>query len=105
VDNANAAETVITVYEESFDRQTGAVGPDGKALEYRLIYSAAISAENAAGETLLERQTLATERSQSYDESAVTGLSNEESQLRSEMALDVAGQFLRRLQALGRAGQ
>ncbi len=101
-ENVEAAEAVLTILSENFDRRVLTVGPgDGKVREYELRYLVSFEVRNKAGQELLAPQTIALSRDYLFDETQVLGSDTEEAILRRDMVNDAVGQILRRLQALG----
>ena len=98
----HAAEAVIVVSNEKFDRRVLSVDTTtGKAREFELGYQVTASAHDTAGKTILQPETVTMSRDYSFDEGAVLGTYQQEQTLQVELRRDAADQILRRLNAGG----
>lgn len=101
-ENAEAAQAVLTILDENFDRRVLTVGSgDGKVREYELRYRVNFEVRDKAGAELLAPQTINLRRDYLFNETQVLGSDTEEDILQRDMVQDAVGQILRRLQALG----
>lgn len=101
-ENVEAAQAVLTILNENFDRRVLTVGSgDGKVREYELRYQVSFEVKDKAGKDLLAPQTINLKRDYLFNETQVLGSDTEENILRRDMVQDAVGQILRRLQALG----
>ncbi len=102
-ENAEAAQVVLTLLNENFDRRVLSVGAiRGKVREYELHYVVNFEVRDKAGKELLSAQTINLTRDYLFDETQVLGSDTEETILRRDMVRDAAGQIMRRLQALNK---
>jgi len=100
-ENAEAAQVVLTILSENFDRRVLSVGAiRGKVREYELRYVVNFNVRDKAGKELLSAQTINLTRDYLFDETQVLGSDTEEVILRRDLVRDAAGQIMRRLQAL-----
>lgn len=100
-ENAEAAQVVLTILNENFDRRVLSVGSiRGKVREYELRYVVNFDVKDTSGKELLSAQTINLTRDYLFDETQVLGSDTEEAILRRDLVRDAAGQIMRRLQAL-----
>lgn len=96
--NRGAADIVLVVSNESFDKRVLAVDPNtGQDSEFEIDYHVDFSATRRHGKTLLPVQAINLQRDYVFDPAAVLGMSREESVLRDEMRRDAVQQMLGRL--------
>jgi LPS-assembly lipoprotein len=100
VDTAAQAQWIVTLLDARRERRTAAVGRTGRVQEYELHSSVRLRIDDAAGKSLAPVQTIAVERSYSYDGTDVNAKSNEEATLYQDMQFDLVRQILMRLQAI-----
>ncbi len=104
-ENAEAAQIVLTILNENFDRRVLSVGSiRGKVREYELRYVVNFEVRDKSGKELLSAQSIKLTRDYLFDETQVLGSDTEETILRRDMVRDAAGQIMRRLQALNKQG-
>ncbi|MEO5573022.1 MAG: LPS assembly lipoprotein LptE [Gammaproteobacteria bacterium] len=102
-ENAEAAQVVLNIINESFDRRVLSVGSSsGKVREYELRYQVNFQVADKTGKELLPAQTINLTRDYLFNEMQVLGSDSEEVILRRDMVRDAAGQIMRRLQALNK---
>lgn len=99
-EDLTAAHTVIILADEHIDRVVTAVGPDGRAREYRALYTLNFRATRDNG-TRLETQKLSLYRDFAFAPGQVLAAGNEEALLQKEMQHEAAYTILRALEALG----
>ena len=98
VETTDAADLVLKIIREGFDRRTLSVNPDtGKEREFELTYTVTFLARRLDGSVLLKRQKVTLLRDYVFDADQVLGKSREQNTLRTEMRRDAAQQILTRL--------
>ena len=102
LDSRSQASAVLKVLDETSSQRVLSVGVAGRAAEYELHHRVDYQLEDAHGQVLVEKQTLATRRSFQFDENDVLGKANEEESLREEMQRDLALRIVQQLSMLAR---
>ncbi|WP_455220443.1 LPS-assembly lipoprotein LptE [Kaarinaea lacus] len=98
------AKLVIVIDKESYQRRVMTVSPEGKVQEFELIYTVNYSLLNQQNpQASVSNQVLSVKRDLRFDETAVLGVTSEESRLNGEMVNSAAEQILRRLQNVATA--
>ena len=93
------AASVLQLSDRQSRRRVIAVDSDGKVLEYELFESLQFELRDGAGNSRLQAQRVAIERSHLNPGVQVLGKESEEQTLRREMRRDLAGQIVNRLAA------
>lgn len=101
VNNRSDADYVITLRDESYDKEVLFVSPSsGKVLEYELSYSVAfeISTVNGAVEIVSDR--ISVTRSYIFDETSILGKSREELKLQQGLVTQAAASLIRQIKVV-----
>ena len=99
VKNIDDAKLVIVINSEGHQRRVMTVSPEGKVQEFELIYTVNYSLLNKENpEMSVIEQNLSVKRDLRFDETAVLGVTSEETRLKQDMVSSSAEQILRRLQ-------
>jgi LPS-assembly lipoprotein len=93
------AQLVIRLISEEVQRRVLSVGATGKVQEYEVHYAATYDVERADGKILIPQETLAQQRSYTFNEAEVLAKDVEQERLVQDMRRDVVRQMLRRVQA------
>ncbi|MGQ5522619.1 LPS-assembly lipoprotein LptE [Chitinimonas sp. PSY-7] len=96
---ATSAEAVLTVMDESIQKQILTVNTSGRVVEYQLVYRANFKLEQGGSEWIKPTE-LILRRDYSFDESNLLGKAAEEKALLRDMHIDAVQQIIRRLAAL-----
>lgn len=94
---AEQAETQLRLWDLVERRETLSLGPDGKALEYRLVISVRYEVRRA-GKLLLPADTLSASRDYSFQPNRILAKEAEEAQLREFLQGEMAELLLLRLE-------
>lgn len=94
------AQVTLNILRESFDRRVLSVGTGGRVSEYEVIYTVSFAAQDQAGKSLIEPQTITLTRDYQFNKAQVLAEDQQEAALRRDMVRDAAQQIVRRLQAL-----
>ncbi len=101
VGSAAAADIVVTVGPERFDRRVLSVDPDtGKVREFEIGYELGYSVRRPDGTVVLQEDRIELERDFTFDETAVLGAFEEQVLLERELRIDAAETMLRRLESV-----
>lgn len=100
VEERALARLIVTVERVQRDRRVLSVGTRGRVQEYELLYRLSYHAENRAGLSVIDEQTITQARNFSFDEADVIAKSNEEDFLFREMQRQAVMQIMRHLQVL-----
>jgi len=93
------AKLVIVIDKEAYSRRVLTVSPEGKVQEFELMYTVNYALLNQQNkQASVSNQLLSVKRDLRFDETAVLGVTSEESRLNREMVSSAAEQILRRLQ-------
>ncbi|HEY5604528.1 MAG TPA: LPS assembly lipoprotein LptE [Gammaproteobacteria bacterium] len=99
LNNIEDAKLVIVIDSEKQQRRVMTVSSAGRVQEFELIYTVSYSLLNKeTPEASVSGQTLTLTRDLRFDETAVLGVTSEETRLQQEMLNASAEQILRRLQ-------
>lgn len=105
VEEVAQAGLVVTIIDERRARRASAVGVTGRVQEYELNYVVRFRIDDPSGAALAPEQSVAVQRSYSFDGTDVNAKSNEEDDLYRDMVYDVVRQILIRLQAVNASPQ
>lgn len=105
IEDKSAAQVIVRVSQERYERRILSVNASGKVQEYKLDYAVNVQITDAKGQPLASPQTLSLERELRYDSAQVLAMTSEEQSLKSEMLADAARQIIRRLQFVKPAQQ
>lgn len=100
VEEVAQASLVVTIVDERRERRASAVGVTGRVQEYELNYVVRFRVDDPAGAALAPVQSIAVQRSYSFDGTDVNAKANEEDDLYRDMVYDAVRQILIRLQAI-----
>lgn len=95
---SDPAQTRIRLWSLDEGRETLSIGPDGKALEYRLLLSVSYEVSDASG-VLLPADRLSVSRDYSFKVDQILAKEAEETQLRAYIQDEMAELLLLRLDA------
>ena len=95
---------VMNFSANAFSTDVLSVGGNARASEYSLRYHVEFEVQDAAGTTLLPKQTIELSREFTFDASQALGVAAETDLLTQELERDMVQTILRRLEALARAG-
>ena len=99
----DAADYVITLSNETFDRSILSISPQtGKVEEYQLSYQVTMSVTGPGGQHLLVSEPITAERDYAFDEAAALGKFEEDATLRQDISTYAATAVMRRLEAITR---
>ena len=98
--NVNDAALALHIYEERVRRRTLTITNAAKTAEYQLNMDISFDIQSPTGETLMEKDTVSSEKIYLEDTERVAGVKNEEAILKKEMRLGLIKQIVRRLQAV-----
>ncbi len=101
--SADTADYVITLSNESFDRNILSISPQtGKVEEYQLSYQVIMSVTGPEGQSLMKSERITAERDYAFDEAAALGAFEEDATLRKDISAYAALAVMRRLEAITR---
>ncbi len=98
---SKGAPLVIRLSQESIDKQILSLSGAGRVREYRLSYKVQMEVHDAYGKALFAPIPLFAQRDFAYDDSQALAKEAEETNLRRDMAIELARQALTRI-AYGR---
>ncbi len=101
VDAAGAGVAVLRISANSLSTDVLSVSGSARANEYALRYHVEFDVQDAAGATLLPRQTIELSREFTFDASQALGVAAETDLLGKELERDMVQTILRRLEAHG----
>ena len=93
------AQLVINLIGEDVQRRVLSVGSSGKVEEYEVRYAASYAVEHGNGESLIPKESLAEQRSYSFNEADVLAKDVEQEHLVQDMRRDVVRRMMLRLQS------
>jgi LPS-assembly lipoprotein len=93
---------IVRITDVNLARDVSTVDPRGKVTGYMLVLSASYAVDDAAGKSLLRRQSLRVQRDYSFDAEQVLAKEGEEEFLRQDMESDAAQQIVRQMAATAR---
>ena len=96
---------VMNISANAFSTDVLSVGGNARATEYSLRYHVEFEVQDAAGTSLLPKQTIELSRDFTFDASQALGVSAEIDLLTQELERDMTQTILRRLEALAHAEQ
>jgi len=101
VKTASAAQLVIKIIDEHYQRRSISTGSTGYSNEYELNYRLQFELVNNQGKQLAERQTIEQSKNYYNDQNGTTFISkiNEETLLRQELYVDAMRRVLARARA------
>lgn len=100
VEDRALADVVLSMTKPRYDRRVLSVDPNtGKEREFQLSFTVDVSANSAAGRTILEPKPVTLLRDYVFDPEALIGSNTEEALLRVEMRRDLVRQVLYQLRA------
>ncbi len=94
------ATAILTILSEGSGRRTVAADRFDIKREYFVVYSATYEVKLPDGKTLIAAENISANRTLLFDENRVLGFEAAQESLVESMAEDLAGQILRRLQAI-----
>ena len=95
---------IMNISANAFSTDVLSVSAGARANEYSLRYHVEFEVLNAAGTSLLPKQTIELSREFTFDSTQTLGLAAETDLLTQELERDMVQTILRRLEALARAG-
>ena len=95
---------IMNISANAFSTDVLSVSGGARANEYSLRYHVEFEVLNAAGTSLLPKQTIELSREFTFDSTQTLGLAAETDLLTQELERDMVQTILRRLEALARAG-
>jgi len=95
---------VMNFSANAFSTDVLSVGGNARASEYSLRYHVEFEVQDAAGTSLLPKQTIELSREFTFDASQALGVAAETDLLTQELERDMVQTILRRLEALAHAG-
>jgi len=95
---------VMNISANAFSTDVLSVGGNARASEYSLRYHVEFEVQDAAGTSLLPKQTIELSREFTFDASQALGVAAETDLLTQELERDMVQTILRRLEALAHAG-
>ena len=103
VDTVEPGVAVMNISANSFSTDVLSVGGNARATEYTLRYHVELEVQDAAGTSLLPKQTIELTRVFTFDASQALGVAAEVDLLTQELQRDMTQAILRRLEALANA--
>jgi LPS-assembly lipoprotein len=104
VDNVAPGVAVMNISANTISTDVLSVGGNARATEYSLRYHVEFEVQDAAGTSLLPKQTIELSREFTFDSSQALGVAAEVDLLTQELQRDMTQTILRRLEALAHAG-
>lgn len=104
VEKPTDESALLRIHSQRMQRQALSVSGQARVREYLIVFEIDIELIDAAGERLIERETLRLTRDYSFDEQEILAASREEEFLRDDLSRDMAAQLLRRLEAIRGSG-
>ncbi len=101
--NATEAQYRLVLQNEQSDRRVATLSGSARVSEYRLTEQIDLTILNAAGDVVLPKTTLETERVYEFDEDNVHAMSDEQQLIKSEMRETLARQIIYRLQVASKS--
>jgi LPS-assembly lipoprotein len=103
VDTVEPGVAVMNINANAFSTDVLSVGGNARATEYSLRYHVEFEVQDAAGTSLLPKQTVELSRDFTFDASQALGVAAEVDLLTQELQRDMTQTILRRLEALANA--
>ncbi len=103
VDNIEPGVAIMNISANAFSTDVLSVGGNARATEYALRYHVELEVEDAAGTSLLPKQTIELTREFTFDASQALGVAAEVDLLTQELQRDMTQTILRRLEAIANA--
>lgn len=100
VSEPEADVAVLRIFRERLQSQPLTISGQARVREFVLVFELDFALEDAAGESLITRETLRLTREYSFDEQAILAATREEEFLRADLRRAMAAQLLRRLEAV-----
>jgi LPS-assembly lipoprotein len=100
LDAYQTGAAVLTIVDNSFERQVLSVGSDAKVSEYELLGRVTFKVSDDKGNLMLSEQTIEAQRDYQFDQNQVLASDNQERALREQLNQQLAQSILRRLSAL-----
>jgi LPS-assembly lipoprotein len=104
VDEVGPDIAIMNISANAFSTDVLSVGGNARASEYSLRYHVEFEVQDAAGTSLLPKQTIELSREFTFDASQALGVAAETDLLTQELERDMVQTILRRLEALAHAG-
>jgi len=104
VEDVGPDVAVMNFSANAFSTDVLSVGGNARASEYSLRYHVEFEVQDAAGTSLLPKQTIELSREFTFDASQALGVAAETDLLTQELERDMVQTILRRLEALAHAG-
>jgi LPS-assembly lipoprotein len=105
VDTVEPGVAIMNISANAFSTDVLSVGGNARATEYSLRYHVELEVQDAAGTSLLPKQTIELTRDFTFDASQALGVAAEIDLLTQELQRDMTQTILRRLEALANAGK
>jgi len=105
VENVEPGVAVMNISANAFSTEVLSVGGNARATEYALRYHVELEVTDAAGTSLVPKQTIELTREFTFDASQALGVAAEVDLLTRELQRDMTQTILRRLEALANAEQ
>ncbi|HEV7490458.1 MAG TPA: LPS assembly lipoprotein LptE [Rhodanobacteraceae bacterium] len=105
VENVEPGVAVMNISANAFSTDVLTVGGNARATEYALRYHVELEVQDAAGTSLLPKQTIELSREFTFDATQALGVAAEVDLLTQELQRDMTQTILRRLEALANAGK
>ena len=105
VENVEPGVAVMNISANAFSTDVLSVGGNARATEYALRYHVELEVTDAAGTSLVPKQTIELAREFTFDQSQALGVAAEVDLLTQELQRDMTQTILRRLEALANAEQ
>jgi LPS-assembly lipoprotein len=93
----DTAPVIIHLRNESYSKRVLSVDKSGNAQEYELGYTIRVKVQGADGVVWMPEEVISLQRDLRFDNSAVLGTSDEETQLQEDMRRDAISQILEML--------
>jgi LPS-assembly lipoprotein len=103
VDTVEPGVAVMNISANAFSTDVLSVGGNARATEYSLRYHVELEVQDAAGTSLLPKQTIELTRVFTFDSSQALGVVAEVDLLTQELQRDMTQAVLRRLEAMANA--
>jgi LPS-assembly lipoprotein len=103
VDTVEPGVAVMNISANSFFTDVLSVGGNARATEYSLRYHVELEVQDAAGTSLLPKQTIELSREFTFDATQALGVAAEVDLLTQELQRDMTDTILRRLEAIANA--
>lgn len=105
VEQVEDGVAVMNISANAFSTDVLSVGGNARATEYSLRYHVEFEVQDAAGTSLLPKQTIELSRDFTFDATQALGVAAETDLLTQELERDMVQTILRRLEALAHAGK